>query len=120
MRTDLGTQATTDLPLATGAWKLDAAHSSVDFKVRHLGLSNVRGRFNRFDATLHVGETLADTGVEATIEMASVDTNLSMRDAHLLGTDVFSADQHPLMTFRSTGVRDAGCLLYTSPSPRDS
>jgi polyisoprenoid-binding protein YceI len=108
MHTDLATTTTTDLPLATGAWALDAAHSSVNFKVRHIGLSNVRGRFNRFDATLHVGETLADTSVEAAVEMSSVDTNLPMRDGHLLGTDVFSADEHPLMTFRSTGIRDAG------------
>jgi polyisoprenoid-binding protein YceI len=98
----------TDLLLATGTWPLDAAHSGVHFKVRHIGLSNVRGRFNRFDAMLSVGETLADTRVEATIEMSSVDTNQPDRDAHLLGTDFFSADQHPLMTFRSTGIRAAG------------
>jgi polyisoprenoid-binding protein YceI len=99
---------TTALPLAAGTWQLDAMHSGVHFKVRHIGLSNVHGRFNRFDATLDVGETLDDTRVEATIEMSSVDTNQPDRDAHLLGTDFFSADQHPLMTFRSTGIRPAG------------
>jgi polyisoprenoid-binding protein YceI len=96
------------LPLAAGTWKLDAMHSGVHFKVRHIGLSSVHGRFNRFDATLDVGETLDDTQVEATIEMSSVDTNQPDRDAHLLGTDFFSAEQHPLMTFRSTGIRAAG------------
>jgi len=84
----------------------------VHFKVRHIGLSNVRGRFNRFDATLTVGESLADTHVEATIEMSSVDTNQPDRDAHLLGTDFFAADQHPLMTFRSTGARATGDSEY--------
>jgi polyisoprenoid-binding protein YceI len=84
----------------------------VYFKVRHIGLSNVRGRFNRYDATLSVGETLADTRVEATIDMSSVDTNQPDRDAHLLGTDFFSADQHPLMTFRSTVIRAAGEDAY--------
>jgi polyisoprenoid-binding protein YceI len=108
MSTDHATTTTTDLPLVTGTWSLDARHSSVTFKVRHIGLSNVRGRFNRFDATLGVGETLADTRVDATIEMASVDTNQPDRDAHLLGTDFFSAEQHPLMTFRSTGIRAFG------------
>jgi polyisoprenoid-binding protein YceI len=108
MGTDPATTTATDLPLAAGTWPLDAMHSGVHFKVRHIGLSNVRGRFNRFDATLSVGETLADTRVEATIEMSSVDTNQPDRDAHLLGTDFFSADQHPLMTFRSTGIRAAG------------
>jgi polyisoprenoid-binding protein YceI len=96
---------TTELPLAVGTWSVDHNHSGVHFKVRHIGLSNVRGRFNRFDATLTVGDTSADTRVEATIEMSSVDTNQPDRDAHLLGTDFFSADQHPLMTFRSTAIR---------------
>jgi polyisoprenoid-binding protein YceI len=94
------------LPLTAGTWTVDPAHSAVDFKVRHIGLSNVRGRFNRFDAKLEVGETVEDTVVEASIELSSVDTNLAMRDGHLLGTDFFSAEQHPLMTFRSTGIRD--------------
>ncbi len=103
----LGTDpsSATDLPLATGTWLLDASHAGVDFKVRHLGLSNVHGRFNRFDATLTVGETLADTVVEAAIDMSSVDTNQAVRDTHLLGTDFFSAEEHPLTTFRSTEVR---------------
>jgi polyisoprenoid-binding protein YceI len=108
MGTTPASTTATDLSLAAGTWPLDAAHSGVHFKVRHIGLSNVRGRFNRFDATLSVGETLADTRVEATIEMSSVDTNQPDRDTHLLGTDFFSADQHPLMTFRSTGIRVAG------------
>jgi polyisoprenoid-binding protein YceI len=85
----------TDLPLAAGTWSLDLRHSSVLFKVRHIGLSNVRGRFDRFDATLRVGETLADTEVAATIEVSSVDTNDPDRDAHLRGRDFFAADQHP-------------------------
>jgi polyisoprenoid-binding protein YceI len=95
----------TELPLVPGTWTVDPNTSGVHFTVRHLGLSNVRGRFNRFDATLSVGETLADTRIEATIELSSVDTNQPDRDAHLLGTDFFSADQHPAMTFHSTGLR---------------
>ena len=108
MSIDPATTIATALPLGAGTWPLDGMHSGVHFKVRHIGLSSVHGRFNRFDATLTVGETLADTRVDATIEMSSVDTNQPDRDAHLLGTDFFSADQHPLMTFRSTGVRAAG------------
>jgi len=97
----------TALPLGPGTWPLDPVHSGVHFTVRHMGLSNVRGRFNRFDATLHVGATLGDTRVEGTVEMSSVDTNQVDRDAHLLSTDFFSALQHPLMTFRSTAIRAA-------------
>lgn len=112
MSTDPVTTTATEVPLTAGTWTVDHLHSGVHFKVRHIGLSNVRGRFNRFDATLTVGETLADTRVEATIEMSSVDTNQPDRDAHLLGTDFFTADKHPLMTFRSTGIQATGESAY--------
>ncbi len=108
MSTDPAITTATDLPLAAGTWAVDPNHSGVHFKVRHIGLSNVRGRYHREDATLSVGETQADTRVEATIDMSSVDTNQPDRDAHLLGTDFFAAEQNPAMTFRSTGVRAAG------------
>jgi polyisoprenoid-binding protein YceI len=93
------------LPLAPGVWTLDANHSGVHFRIRHLGLSNVRGRFDRFDATLTVGATLDAVTVEATIDMGSVDTNQPDRDAHLRSTDFFSTDQHPEMVFRSSLVK---------------
>lgn len=99
---------TQTLPLETGSWNLDVNHSGVDFSVRHLGLSNVRGRFDTFDAGLVVGETLADTKVTADIDMASVDTNQPDRDAHLQSTDFFKADEHPTMTFRSTEITGEG------------
>jgi polyisoprenoid-binding protein YceI len=102
------TTPTGTLPLTAGSWPLDANHSAVSFKVRHLGLSNVRGRFNRFDATLTVGENLESTNVEATIEIDSVDTNQPDRDTHLRSTDFFSADEHPVIGFRSTAVRAKG------------
>lgn len=97
--------ATTTLPLAAGEWRIDPNHSGVYFKVRHIGLTNVRGRFNRFDATLTVGDTLEETRIEGTVDMSSVDTNQPDRDAHLRSTDFFTADQHPTMEFHSTGVR---------------
>jgi polyisoprenoid-binding protein YceI len=98
------TSATTALPLATGEWKIDPAHSSVHFKVRHLGLTNVRGVFKRFDATLSVGDTLDSVAVAATIDLDSVDTNQPDRDAHLLSTDFFAAEKNPQITFTSTGI----------------
>jgi polyisoprenoid-binding protein YceI len=95
----------TTLPLAPGQWTLDANHSGVHFRIRHLGLSNVRGRFDRFDASLRVGTGLEDTAITATIDMGSVDTNQADRDAHLRGTDFFSTEEHPAMTFQSTAIR---------------
>ena len=100
--------ATTSLPLATGTWTVDTAHSGIHFKVRHLGLSNVRGRFNGIDASLVVGEDLASTSVGATIDIATVDTNNADRDAHLLGTDFFTADKNPTLEFRSTKITEDG------------
>src|SRR5882762_10077900 len=95
------TQATTTLPITSGRWTLDQAHSGVLFVVRHLGLSNVRGRFDRFDATVDVGSSLDEIVVTAEVDLSSVDTNNADRDAHLRSTDFFDTDQNPQMTFRS-------------------
>ena len=57
------------------------------FKVRHLGLTNVRGRFNGVDASLVVGDDLRTTRIEATIQIDTIDTNQADRDAHLRSTD---------------------------------
>lgn len=105
---DIQAPATRTLPLAAGEWTLDPLHSGVHFKVRHLGLTNVRGRFNQFTATLVVGDTLDDVSVTASIDMASVDTNQPDRDAHLLSTDIFRAELHPTMEFRSTKITGGG------------
>ena len=94
---------TSTLPLTAGTWQLDPAHSSVEFVVRHLGLSKVRGRFNRFDTTLEVGTDLTTSALRADIDLASVDTNNPDRDDHLRGTDFFAVDRHPTMSF--TGQR---------------
>ncbi len=110
MTTDSQTAVT--LPLEAGVWRVDPNHSGIHFRIRHLGLSNVRGRFDRFDASLTVGERLEDVRVDATVDMASVDTNQPDRDAHLRSTDFFSTDTHPEMTFHSTSVRPAGDEEY--------
>ena len=62
-------------PLAAGTWTFDPNHSGVHFKVRHLGLTNVRGRFNGVDASLVVGDDLGTTRFEATIQIGTIDTN---------------------------------------------
>jgi len=100
--------STTTLPLAAGRWVIDPAHSGVHFKVRHLGLTNVRGRFNGVDAWLTVGDDLAATQFGATIDIATVDTNNADRDAHLRTTDFFGADQNPELTFASSTIRELG------------
>jgi polyisoprenoid-binding protein YceI len=91
---------------------VDTNHSGINFKIRHLGLSNVRGRFDKFTATLTVGESLEDVKVEATVDMESVDTNNSDRDTHLRSTDFFSTEQHPEMTFKSTRITQSDPSEY--------
>ncbi len=92
------------LPLSSGRWVADVAHSGVHFQVKHLGLANVRGRFDGFDVELLVGQSLDDTSVAADVDMASIDTNQPDRDAHLRSTDFFDAEREPRMTFRSTAI----------------
>jgi len=96
--------ATSTPQLHTGTWTIDPAHSEVAFSVRHLGLSRVRGRFNRFDGVAHVAGPLADSHVHATIDLASVDTNNDQRDGHLRSTDFFGAEESTPMTFASTRI----------------
>jgi polyisoprenoid-binding protein YceI len=96
------------LGLASGTWTIDHTHSALLFSIRHLGLARVRGRFDRFEATLQVGATLAETEVTATIDLASINTNNADRDAHLRSTDFFSTDEHPEMRFVSREIRGAG------------
>lgn len=103
---------TTTLPLTSGTWTFDPNHSGVHFKVRHLGLANVRGRFNGVNAALVVGDDLANTRFSAEIDINSIDTNQADRDAHLRSTDFFAADAHPTMTFTSTAIRETGSDEY--------
>lgn len=108
MTTSTSSATAITLPLTPGAWVLDHNHSGVSFVVRHLGLSNVRGRFDAFDATLDVGSELGAVGVHATVDLSSVDTNNPDRDAHLRSTDFFETDRQPVMTFVSTAITGAG------------
>lgn len=91
-----------------GTYTLDVAHTVVGFVVRHLMVSKVRGQFNEFSGEIVVGETLADSGVQATIQVASIDTRESQRDAHLKSGDFFEQESHPTIDFKSTAVRQAG------------
>lgn len=84
-------------------WKLDPAHSELTFKVKHLMISNVKGEFQNFDATIeNDGEDFHNASIAATIEAGSIYTNNTDRDAHLKNADFFDADNHRQITFKST------------------
>jgi polyisoprenoid-binding protein YceI len=97
---------TTTLPPA-GTYEVDTSHSSVEFVARHM-LSKVRGRFTDFQGTIQVAETPEDSSVEVEIQTDSIQTNTEQRDQHLKSGDFLLVAEHPIMTFRSTGVRRIG------------
>ncbi|GAA1926038.1 YceI family protein [Streptantibioticus ferralitis] len=88
-----------------GTWVIDAPNSEVGFTVRHLGVARVHGRFNVFDGTIQIEETVEQSSVTARIETDSIDTGYSARDGYIRGDDVLAADQHQELIFRSTRVR---------------
>jgi polyisoprenoid-binding protein YceI len=97
---------TTATPTRT-TWKIDAAHSHVEFAVRHLMITTVRGRFAGVQGTVTTDE--ADptrSAVDVTIDAATIDTREPQRDAHLKSADFFDVETHPAITFTSTGVSD--------------
>lgn len=88
----------------TGIWKLDPTHSELTFSVRHLAISKVRGSFQAFDVTVVTPGDPSQISVVATVDVASVTTGQAQRDGHLLSSDFFLIEEHPTMTFTSTGI----------------
>ena len=90
-------------------WQLDPAHSSAQFAVRHMGISTVRGTFAKISGSAHYDAADAkNNSVEVTIEPASVDTRVEMRDNDLRSDHFFDVQKYSTMTFRSTKVESAG------------
>ena len=101
--------ATTATPAPTITWKIDPAHSSADFKVKHMMISHVKGSFSGLSGTL-IEDPAEPTQsrVEASIDISTISTGDAQRDAHLKSADFFHHDQHPTMTFKSTKVEKKG------------
>ncbi|WP_406829546.1 YceI family protein [Pedococcus sp. KACC 23699] len=92
--------------LSAGTWNVDASHSELGFTARHLMVTKVRGKFNEFEATANVADDVAASTINATVQLASVDTGSADRDAHIKGEDFFDVEKNPTMTFTSTQVTD--------------
>ena len=90
--------------LTPGTWNVDASHSELGFVARHLMVTKVRGQFKDFDATVNIGTQFEDSQVQATVQLASVETGSTDRDGHLKSADFFDVENNPVMTFRSTKV----------------
>jgi polyisoprenoid-binding protein YceI len=105
-------------PLAmaqTSTWKSDPAHSEVDFTIKHLGVSNVHGRFGHVDATLVYDEKdITKSTVNATIDVAGLSTGETGRDNHLKTDSFFDVTKFATATFVSTSVAKGGAGLQVS------
>jgi len=92
----------------TTIWQLDPAHTTVQFAVKHMMFTTVRGRFRTFSGVVHTDERNPDRSrVEVTIEAASIDTGVPDRDAHLRSADFLDVENYPSIVFRSTRVDGA-------------
>ena len=90
----------------TGTWTLDPAHTRIGFVARHAMVTKVRGSFNEFEGTAVVdGANPANSHAEVTIKAASIDTRNAQRDEHLRSNDFLAMQEHPEITFTSTGAR---------------
>jgi polyisoprenoid-binding protein YceI len=88
-----------------GTWAIDPTHSEVSFTVRHMMVSKVRGRFDKFEGTIVTGQNLEASTVTASVDLDSINTNQEQRDAHIRSADFFEVEKYPTMTFTSTAVK---------------
>ena len=98
----MATATTVSIP--TGTWSVDKAHSSIEFRVKHLGISTVRGAFNEFEGSLEIGDDLLAAKAYGKIGAGSIDTNEPGRDEHLRSPGFFDVDNFPDITFESTAI----------------
>ena len=91
------------------AWQIDNAHSEIQFSVRHMMISKVRGSFENFTGEIELSEeNPAAATVDVTVDMASINTREGQRDGHLKSPDFFDVENYPTMRFVSTGVERTG------------
>lgn len=99
---------TSAIPQVT-TWNIDPAHSTAEFKVKHMMISNVKGHFSGIKGSLRLDEAdSAGSYVEASIDTASISTGEPQRDTHLKSADFFDVERFPALSFQSTRVTRSG------------
>ena len=113
MTSTTATSAPTTATAASSTWNIDPAHSAAEFKVRHMMISYVRGKFSGLSGVLKLDETdYTHSAVEVSIPAASVRTVDDKLDAHLKDADFFDVEKFPTLTFTSTSIRPSGGRDY--------
>jgi polyisoprenoid-binding protein YceI len=89
----------------TSTWTIDPAHSSAEFQIRHMGVSNVRGTITGINGTLVLDEkNITKSSVTATLDTTTLNTSVEARDKHLKSPDFFDVEKNPTITFKSTSI----------------
>jgi len=95
-------------------WTVDAMHSNVEFKVKHLMINTVTGSFKNFDISVEgESEDFTDAKINFTADVASITTGIEDRDNHLRSDDFFNAETYPKMIFTSSSMEKTGDTTYT-------
>ena len=106
--------STATAPATRTTWSIDPAHSSVEFGVRHLMITTVRGRFTDVKGSVTLDDQDPSAGsVEVEIGATSIDTREPQRDAHLRSADFFDVETFPTLTFRSTSIERGSTGRFT-------
>ena len=105
-------------------WKVDPAHSSLNFNISHSGINIVNGKFLEYTGNLTTtGEALNNANFDFTVKVNSIDTSIGARDKHLKSADFFDAEKYPNMSFKSTKMLATGkpnqYLLYGKLTIKD-
>ena len=104
-------------------YKIDASHSEIGFKVKHLVISTVSGNFSKFDATMEAEKSdFTDASISFEADVDSISTKSEQRDGHLKSDDFFNAEKHPKITFKSTSIEkkdDNEYILHGDLTIRD-
>lgn len=94
-------------------WVADIAHSRISFEVTHSGISEVEGRFERFEASCTTSKAdFSDAVFDITIDVASIDTDFDKRDVHLRSSDFFNVETYPKITFKSLNITKVADKKY--------
>ena len=104
------TESLTETPTATRTtWTIDSAHTLVEFAVRHMMISTVKGRFSEVEGTVTTrDDDVTDATLEVKIGAASLDTRQPDRDTHLRSADFLDVENHPFLTYRSSRIEPRG------------